>query len=378
MKIVLDTRWIFPQISGIGLYTRELVRQFAQIDRENAYTLLFDRPAVLEREAQETGFGAAPNFSARLVPYGIFAPAGQLRLPGLLAAAAADVFHSPNYMIPFLAFPRGRRGRTACVVTIHDLIPLLFPHYTPRALKTRLLPLFRAIMRETGRRADAILTPSASSRADVIRELHVPESRHARVVVTPEAADPRYRPAEQSATGRTVLFVGRRDPYKNLPALVAAFAQVRRRVPEARLRVIGPADARYPEAEQAALAAGLGDAVEWQGYVNGEDLLRAYQQAAVFALPSRYEGFGLPVLEAMACGAPVVCGNRSSLPEVAGAAALLVDPDDEAGIADALVRVLSEPALAADLRRRGLARAAQFSWEQTARLTLAAYRAARG
>jgi alpha-1,3-rhamnosyl/mannosyltransferase len=376
---VLDARWIFPQISGIGLYTRELLRHLPGIDAGARYTVLFDRAEVRDRELAEAGAGAAPNVSPRLVPWGPFSPASQARLPGLLRRIDAQVFHSPNYMMPYLAFPPGGRGAVRAVVTIHDLIPLLFPQYTPRALKTRFLPVFRFVLREASRRAARILVPSRSTAEDVLRELHIPAGRRGDIVVTPEAANPAYRPDPAvRPQGPVVLFVGRRDPYKNLPALVRAFARVVREVPAARLVVVGPPDPRYPGAEAAAREVRLGGAIEWRGYVDGPGLVRAYREASVFALPSRYEGFGLPVLEAMACGTPVVCGNGSSLPEVAGDAALLVPPDDEGEIAAALVRVLTDPVFAGGLRDRGLRRAAQFSWERTARLTLDAYRAAAG
>lgn len=377
LHIVIDARWIYPQISGIGLYTRELLRHLPRVGADVRFTILFDRPEVRDREMAETGAGAAANVEARLVPWGLFAPASQARLPGLLRSLGARVYHSPNYMMPYLAFAPGGRGAVRAVVTIHDLIPLLFPQYTPRALKTRFLPVFRLVIREAARRATRILVPSRSTAEDVIRELRVPADRRGDVVVTPEAANPDYRPDPAVKPAEpVVLFVGRRDPYKNLPALVRAFARVRREVPAARLVVVGPPDARYPEAGAAAREVRLGGAIEWRGYVDGPGLVRAYREAAVFALPSRYEGFGLPVLEAMACGTPVVCGNGSSLPEVSGDAAALVPPDDEGEIAAAIVRVLTDPAHAAALRERGLRRAAQFSWERTARLTLDAYRAA--
>jgi len=379
LHTVIDARWIFPQISGIGLYTRELLRHLPGLDGSVRYTVLFDRPEVMEREMEGTGAGAASNVDARLVPWGLFSPVSQARLPGLLRRLEARVYHSPNYMMPYLAFPPGGRGPVRAVVTIHDLIPLLFPQYTPRAMKTRFLPVFRLVIREAARRATRILVPSRSTAEDVVRELRIPADRRGDVVVTPEAANPVFRPdPDVRPAGPVVLFVGRRDPYKNLPALVRAFARVLREVPAARLVVVGPPDARYPEAEAAAREVRLGDAVEWRGYVDGPGLVRAYREAAVFALPSRYEGFGLPVIEAMACGTPVVCGNGSSLPEVAGDAAALVPPDDEGEIAAAVVRVLTDPAHAAALRERGLHRAAQFSWERTARLTLDAYRAAAG
>lgn len=382
MRILFDARWIFPEISGIGRYTQELLRHLLLVDRQNEYVLLFDRQDVLERTARDIGFSDVPNARAELLPWGPFAPASQLLLPRRLRAERAQVYHAPNYMIPYVAFPRRRGGALRCVVTLHDLIPLLFPQYTPRALKTRFLPVFRRVMRETGARADWILTPSAHTRRDVIDCLGLPSARADRVVAIPEGVGEQYRPAPERARtadapgGPEILYVGRFDPYKNVGALVEALPLVLRRVPQARLRIIGAPDARYPEAPARARALGVDHAIVWSGYARPEELLDAYRRAAVFALPSRYEGFGLPVLEAMACGTPVVCGNASSLPEVAGDAAQLVDPDDIPGLAEALVRVLIDPALAEDYRRRGLERAARFTWTRTAEETLAIYRKA--
>jgi glycosyltransferase involved in cell wall biosynthesis len=171
-----------------------------------------------------------------------------------------------------------------------------------------------------------------------------------------------------------VLYVGRCDPYKNLPGLVAAFAQVvRAGGVDARLRIVGSPDARYPEAGETARRLGVADRVDWAGYLDDAGLLKAYQDADVLALLSRYEGFGLPVLEAMACGTPTVCSNAASLPEVAGAAARLVAPDDVAGAAAALQDVLTNPAEAARLRAAGLAQAQKFSWRTAAESVLRAY-----
>jgi len=317
-----------------------------------------------------------------LIPYGPFSLRNQAAMPGVLRRERLDVYHAPNFMIPFPAFPAGRRGRTACVVTIHDLIPLIFPEHTPRALKTRFHPVYRRVMREVGRRADLIVTVSDFSRRDIIRHMRIPADRADRVVAIPEGVAPEYRPAERrtdAAAEHVILYVGRMDPYKNVTGLIEAFRRILRdhglRV---RLKLIGPRDDRYPDVQRAIVAHNLTDAVDWPGYVSGDALREAYQTADVFVLPSLYEGFGLPVLEAMASGAPVVCGNRASLPEVAGDAALLVDPEDRDALTDAVLRVLTRPDEATRLRDAGVRRAAQFSWARTARETIAAYARAAG
>ena len=176
---------------------------------------------------------------------------------------------------------------------------------------------------------------------------------------------------------KTILWVGRADPYKNLVGLIEAFAALRKqyRLP-VELRLVGPKDRRYPEASRRAASLGVADAVTWLGYLPDDRLVNEYQHADVFVQPSWYEGFGLPVLEAFACGMPVICSNKGSLPEVAGGAALTVQPQDMIGLTEAMRRVLTNSRLARDMRARGLRQAQKFTWEATARMTLETYKKA--
>ena len=375
MKIGIDARWIFPHISGIGTYTQELIRGLAQVDRQNEYVLFFDDKARMRKIAEYVRLDLAPNFKTHLVSFGVFSPLSQICFPKIIRTLDLDVFHSPNYMMPLLAFPRHRAGRTRCVVTIHDLIPLLFPQFTPKALKTRLYPVYKRLMVEVGARADTIVTVSESSRRDVIEHLGIPATRHDDVISVANGVAVEYAPAEkQHGPEKTILYVGRFDPYKNVTGLIETFAKVRERIKTpVRLRIVGPADHRYPEAPARARALGLDPFITWGGYASDEGLVKAYQHADVFVLLSLYEGFGLTVLEAMACGTPVVCSICSSLPEVAGSAALMVDPRNAVQAADAIVRVLEDAKLAADLREKGVRQAAKFTWTRTATMTLKAY-----
>jgi glycosyltransferase involved in cell wall biosynthesis len=380
VKIALDARWIFPEISGIGAYTRELIRQFARLDGNTHYLLIFQDPALLERTARETGFRDTTNFSTVLVPYGVFSPLNQLRLPVLLGHHDIDLYHSANYMMPL--WNRGARAKR--VVTIHDLIPMIFRDQVARSRKARMYPIYRRLMLEIGARADAILTDSRASAADIIRLLEIPADRARRVRAIPCGVSERFHPPAARAPKspsdpRTILYVGRSDPYKNLQTLVRAFALVRgsSRLP-IRLVVAGSPDPRYPEAANLARSLGLTETVRWTGYLPDEDLVALYQSADVLAHPSRYEGFGLQVLEAMACGIPVVCSNAASLPEVAGDAALMASPDDAEGFATLIGRVLSDPALAAELSARGIGQARKFTWERTAQETLTVFREVAG
>lgn len=386
MKIGIDARWIFKELSGIGSYTRELIRHLARLERTHEFVIYFNDPVLLDRTVAETDLRRAPNFSTCLLPFGLFSIRNQLRLPGLLAETALDVFHSPNYMIPLRAFPRGKPGRIRCVTTIHDLIPLIFPDYAPRAWKRRFFLLYRWLMHEVAARSDLIITDSRSARDDVIRHLRLPPER---VQAIPLGVEPDFQPPAQKdadATGWTpgraraeqaVLWVGRADPYKNLTGLIEAFAELRKqyRLP-VELRIVGPKDRRYPEASRCAERLGITDAVTWLGYLPDDRLVSEYQNASVFVQPSLYEGFGLPVLEAFACGTPVICSNKGSLPEVSGGAALIVQPQDLIGLTEAMRRVLTDSRLARDMRERGLRQAQKFTWEATARMTLEAYKQA--
>jgi len=374
-RIAVDARWVFRELSGIGRYTLELLRQLGELGGAFRFLVLVrdaERRGVVEREA---GLAGKANFEFAEVPHGVFSLRGQFAAARLLAERGVEVYHSTNFMVPLPAFPRRKPHAVKCVCNIHDLIPLVHPEFTPKALKTRFFPIYRALMHEIALRADRVLTGSESAKRDIVRLLGVAEES---IVVAPDGVDARYVPAGEKPSARggpkTVLYVGRSDPYKNLPGLVEVFARlVRDGGVDARLRIVGPPDARYPEAAEAARRRGVADRVEWSGYLDEAGLVKAYQEADALALLSRYEGFGLPVLEAMACGTPVVCSNAASLPEVAGAAARIVAPDDLAGAAAALKDILLDPAEAARLREAGLAQARKFSWRTAAEAVLRVY-----
>lgn len=379
MNIVIDMRWIGPQGSGVGTYARELIRELLLVDPQNHYWLLFENPTLRDTVCSDV---VPPDAAARVQPvtlrFGVFSLRNQIELPLLLRRLGATVFHSPNYMIPLLSFRANQPGPPWCIVTLHDVIPLRFPHHAPRARKSRLYPLFRWVMKAVGRRAHAILTVSHASREDILRFLRIPLDERDKVRVVYNGVSNAFRPAAQvphkDHEARCLLYVGRSDPYKNLEGLVQAFARLRTMMaPPVKLRLVGPRDPRYPEAQRLAQRLGVAEHVEATGYLAPEALVQAYQSADALVHPSRYEGFGLQVLEAMACGTPVVCSNRGALPEVVGDAALLVDPDDIDGLAQAMHRVLTDDALARELATRGLRRAAEFTWRRAAVATLAVY-----
>ena len=374
-RVAVDARWVFPELSGIGRYTLELLKQLGEIGGAFRYVVLVrdgERRAFIEQVA---GLAGKANFEFAELPYGPFSLRGQFAAARLLRERKIDVYHSTNFMVPLPAFPRRKPHAIRCVCNIHDLIPMVHPEFTPKALKTRFFPVYKALMHEIARRTDAVATGSESAKRDIVRLLGIPEDR---IAVAPDGVDGRYGPGGEKPSARggpkTVLYVGRSDPYKNLPGLVEAFARlVGESGVDARLRIVGSPDARYPEAGEAARRLGVAVRVDWSGYLDDAGLVQAYQDADVLALLSRYEGFGLPVAEAMACGTPVVCSNAASLPEVAGTAARLVAPDDVAGAAAALKEILTNPAEAARLRAAGLAQAKKFSWRAAAESVLRLY-----
>ena len=394
MKVAIDARWIFPKISGIGVYTRELIKHLALLDNANTYLLFFHNESMREQTIALTNLYDASHFTTQLLPFDVFSIRNQLLLPRILSRANVDVFHSTNYMIPFLAFPRNESGHSKCVATVHDVIPMIFPHHAPKSRKSRFYPLYRRLMIEVGVRADAIITDSRSSRTDVIKHLHIPSSREKKVrtiycgvsdrftpSAPPESSDAPRLPASpvspsggEGGTLDTLLYVGRLDPYKNLTALIKAFAIARQKCPfPLNLTIAGETDPRYPEARRLVADLDIESAVTWTGYLSDDALVSVYRQSDLLVHPSRYEGFGLQVVEAMACGLPVICSNTGSLPEVAGDAAIMLDPDDINGFAEKIIEVLTRPELAKEMSRKSLRRAAAFTWSQTARHTLDLY-----
>ncbi|MDG2303726.1 MAG: glycosyltransferase family 1 protein [Candidatus Binatia bacterium] len=370
MRIGIDARWIRHEASGIGTYTLQLIEHLVRITQaEHTFVLLFDdgdlRARVLRDARLETS-----GVETLLVPYGPMSPLSQLRLPRVLVRQRIDVFHSTNFMIPLIS------TKIPCVATIHDMIPMLFPEANSK--KARLSPLYDAIMRRVGKRAARILTVSEVSRRDVVRclGLSAEAARRTRTIHCGVGAEFRPGPARARPKDRTrtILFVGRSDPHKNLVGLVEGFAQTRARLPfDAKLVIVGPEDGRFPEPATRATELGVAEAVEWRGLLDQDALVEAYRNADVLCLPSRYEGFGLPVVEAMAVGTPVVCSNGGSLPEVAGDAALQFAPDDIAALSAALGEVLTNEAGNAPRIAHGRARAAGFTWTRAAEQTIQVY-----
>lgn len=360
----VDQLW-FQAPAGIGTYVWELFPALTAGDpsldivpfrstwrRDPARIWLLAQPPVV-----------VPGSIRTLYPWwDLF---GRPPLPAELDESA--IVHATNPA----AVPPVRRGQRL-VVTVHDLAFQRFPELFPHNWRW----LYRAGLRAAAKRADAILVPSQSTADDLVASTSVPASR---VHVTPLAPslvasdeDPTQALERLGVVRPYVLSVGTLEPRKNLVRLVRAYRQVAPDVPH--MLVLAGVPGWRMEALEAEFARpGPGTMVR-TGRVSDEELNVLYRGADVFAYPSLYEGFGLPVVEAMARGVPTLTSNTSSLPQVAGDAALLVDPTDVSEIAEALARLLTETALAEDLRQRGLQRAATFTWAATAQATLDVYR----
>ena len=367
MRVALDGRAIHDHFPGIGRYAYNLALALARTQPDLELAVLHD-PRQPNTRYPLAALQAYPN--VRLVPVSAptFAPAEQWRVPQTVRTSAAHVYHSPYYIMPY-------RPGVPTVVTVHDLIPLVpTARYSRRARW-----LFAVTVRLALRAAQRVITVSSASASDLTHRLGVPAGK---IATIPEAADPAFvpQPAAQVAAVRTrlglperyVLYVGSNKPHKNLERLVSTYLTLGSAPP---LIVTGHWEARYPAAREIVQRADAEARVRFLRPVAAEDLPALYTGATLFVFPSLYEGFGLPPLEALACGAPVACSRAASLPEVVGDAALLFDPLNPTEIAATLRRALGDEALLADLRRRGLARAAHYSWDQTAAQTAAVYRA---
>lgn len=382
-KVAFDARWIYEEPSGIGVYARELARRLPALLPEFEFAFLFGSSKVGDEVMAGMPDGCG-NVSAKVVDAHPTSAASQLVMPRVLRGLGAALYHSPNYMIPYLAFWGAWRRRPKCIVTIHDIIPLVVEGYAPNSRTSRARGLYRFCLRQSALCADAVITVSERSRQDMARALSLDAAALEKIVPILNGADGAGScmcgPIKtDSDSVRTLLYVGRMDPYKNVPGLIEAFAIARARVPfPMKLRICGAPDARYPEARDTVARLGLVGEVEFTGFVVDDALARMYCEADLLAHPSLYEGFGLPLVEAMACGLPVICTDGGSQPEVAAGAARIVKAGDSVAMANAIVETITSPARMEKMRAAGLARAGELSWDACAARTAALYRQVAG
>ena len=360
MRIAIDARKLRDY--GIGTYVRNLLRHLARVDQQTEYVVLCqgaDR-ALVDELGQN--FRAVPESSPG------YSVREQFTVPRDVHREHADLFHAPHYVLPPLIPCKS-------VVTIHDCIHLRFPQYLPNRLG---YAYARSFLWFATHHSNRVLTVSEASKRDILEFFNVPPQK---IDVIYNGIDERFGepPAEEDVIrvreryqlgGPFILYAGNIKPHKNLGRLIEAFDILRHRSGEfdqVKLVIIGDEIAKYAALRHAVHRHKLHKHVRFFGFVPARTLAILYRLASVFVFPSLYEGFGLPPLEAMASGTPVITSNVSSLPEVVGDAAILIDPLRPDAIADAIARVLTDSALRDDLRRRGLERARHFSWDRSIR-----------
>ena len=366
MIVGYDGTSLHGEISGVGYYTARLMDTLAN----GAGDGVIERLVVLSHRALQL-----PNRGrVQVQVYGrhhfpVCLLWMQVVLPWILRRLKPDLVHFTNYQAPLAS-------GVPYVVSFHDMTLSLFPECHP--LRRRLV--FSKLRPFVARRARLVLVPSESTRRDIVRILGVDP---ARVRVIPYAASPRFRPVEagpqrlETAYGvrpSYFLYVGNLEPRKNLTRSLRAFASVAPSLAEHCFVIVGQRGWKYQEMLREAERVELKGRVRFLGYVPENDLPLFYRHATALVYPSLYEGFGLPVVEAMACGTPVLTSRSSSLTEIAEGAALLVDPYDEREISAGLLALATDGELRAGLTARGLARATRYSWDRTGRETAAAYR----
>lgn len=368
MRIAIDAHSVGAKLGGNESYATNLVESLAQIDEVNSYTVY-----VTKREAVERFSNRWPNFSVRsTLPH-----TPLIRIPLTLSTELrrnpVDVLHVQFTAPPFAPCP--------VVVSIHDLS---FEHL-PQTFKWRSRNQLRITVRRSAKDAAHVIALSKYVRQDLIATYKLsPEKVSAIPLAAPSHFGPVRNEEELQRVRQTygirgayILTVGAIQPRKNLSRLLNAYSRLRKaRVDAPKLVLAGKWAWLYDETLRAIHDLGVADSVILTGYVPETDLPALYSGAICFIYPSYFEGFGLPPLEAMKCGAPVIVGNQTSLPEVVGDAAVLMDPFDVDAIAAALARVVSDSDLRAQLSVKGLARAQLFNWQETARQTLAIYKRA--
>jgi glycosyltransferase involved in cell wall biosynthesis len=373
LHIVIDARRI--RDFGIGTYIRSLIHALGQVDRKNRYTIV-SGPADVRTIA-----GLPESFQTAVYARSDSAVLDHIAFPLFLRSLRPDLVHIPLNRVPlFMIRPY--------VVTIHDMANILFDEQrSGLRLELRKIRFRRGLVR-----ANRVIAVSDSTKRDVETQMGVPSDRICRVYNAP---DPGFSTRATSPGGEQerileryqinypfLLYAGNIRRHKNIPRLIEAFAVVREQLTShptyrnLRLVIIGDTISQYPAVRQAVIKSRVENAVRFLGFVPFDTLRCFYETAAAFVFPSRYEGFGLPPLEAMACGTPVVTSNVSSLPEVVGDAAIQVNPENVFDIARGIKEVLLDDELRARLIRRGREQAAKFSWNWTARQVLDIYREA--
>ena len=372
-RIAIDYTAAFEQSGGIGRYVRELTAALATVDEANAYRLFVSGaaagalPPAPAAHFQWRSTAISPRWLARIWQR------AKLPLPVELFTGKVDLFHATDFVLPYTL------DSTRTLLTVHDLSFVRVPEAASPPLKAYL----DAVVPRSVGRADHVLADSSATKDDLIELYKTPADK---ITVLYSGVDQRFqrvsdRRALEStrakyglADSRYVLSVGTVQPRKNYSRVIRALARVRASGLDLRYAIAGGKGWLEAEMQHTIASTGMGDYVHLLGFVNDEDLPALYSGSRMLLMPSLYEGFGLPILEAMACGVPVIASNISSLPEVAGDAAILIDPTDTAALGDAMLAVETESTLREQLIQKGYRQAEKFCWRRSAAQLLSVYR----
>lgn len=382
MHIVIDARFLRQAAGGIGRYVRALLRELNTLKNDHHYTVLLtpeDQTDWLEL-VQRAGL-AEPRWQSKIIDIANYSYAEQTTFPRLLRSLKPDLVHFTNFNHPLL-------WSSPFIVTIHDLTILNYP--VGRRQKSVIAQLaFGATLKHAVRAAKKVITVSEVSKKDILTQIG---GESEAISVTYEGVDDHYQPVNFPQRGRNqvlltqkygirapyLLFVSQWRPHKGIDTLVKSYETLRSRQKryQPQLVITGQPNPNFPEIPALIERSRFAPDIIRPGFIDEADLPRLYQGAEAFIFPSRYEGFGLTPLEAMASGTPVIASNTSCLPEILGEAAVLVDPDQPVAWADAIESLLGNRSLWTKYRTAGLARARDFSWKKMAQETLDLYEAA--
>ncbi len=369
MKVGILTDSMDKKKAGLGVYTKNLVENILKI-KKDIYLIHYDTNAdesvkKIYKEGKEIVI-PLPKIHPKMTSW------LYVKLPLSLRELELDILHEPGIVRPSILYSSGFKK----IITIHDLVPLIFPNTTSLFDIVNL-----KVVQMLKRNIDAVIVPSENTKRDVIKFFRIPNDK---IKVIPYGRDERFRLIKDreelenvrlkyKLPDKFVLFVGTLEPRKNIKNLIKAYYKLKKKGIRHKLVIVGKRGWKYKQIFDVWKSLDLGGDVMFVDYVENEYLPFIYNLADLFVYPSLYEGFGLPPLEAMACGCPVVVSNTSSLPEVVGDAGIKVDPYNIDEIADAMYKILINDDLKDELVKRGLKRAKLFSWEKAAKETLKMY-----
>ena len=367
IRIAFDATSLQANKMGAGVYIFQLLCALAVVDKNNFYYIFISPENIETLEINQSNFNFIPvslqNRIARIAWE-------QTALPLQIINLKIDVLHSPHYTTPIIK-------NCKSVVTFHDMTFYLFPEMHEKAK----VILFKNMIQYSSLAANKIISVSQSTSTDMMKILDIDPTKICTVL---SAANPKYFVQDTDHIEQVcskysleqkqyLLFVGALEPRKNIPLLIEAYSKLVEEFPNIPLVIVGKKGWMYQSIFELVESLNISDEVRFLGYVDEDDLVALYNGAKVFVYPSTYEGFGFPVLEAMQCGTPVITSNTSSLPELAGDSALLIDPNNVDDLLNKMRNLLVNDSLAMELSVKGLARASLFTWQNTAMQTLNVY-----